>query len=71
MLQEVEIEIDTEVYLPCYRHITEPDNDIDIELIWGGRDSGKSHFLGQHTTGDAHGCCRDITFMMIYFLGSR
>lgn len=48
-LQEVEIEIDKDVYLKAYQHILEP-NDIDIELIWGGRDSGKSHFLAQLTT---------------------
>jgi phage terminase large subunit len=44
----IEIEIDKDVYLPCYRHILE-DNDIDIELIWGSRDSGKSRFAGQLT----------------------
>lgn len=40
------INIDSGVFLPCYRHILEP-NDIDIEFIWGGRDSGKSHFTAQ------------------------
>jgi len=49
MLEEVEIEIDKDVYLSCYQHLLDSP-DIDIELIWGGRDSGKSHFLGQLTT---------------------
>ena len=40
------INIDSNVFLPCYRHILEP-NDIDIEFIFGGRDSGKSHFTSQ------------------------
>ncbi|HZF99721.1 MAG TPA: phage terminase large subunit [Chitinophagales bacterium] len=45
----IEVEIDKSVYLDCYRHLTEP-NDIDIELIWGGRDSGKSRFAAQYLT---------------------
>lgn len=45
-LESVEIEIDQEVYLECYHHLLDTD-DIDIELIWGGRDSGKSHFVAQ------------------------
>ena len=44
-----EIEVHKDVFLPCYHHLLE-DDDIDIELIWGGRDSGKSHFLAQHLT---------------------
>jgi len=43
----IEVEIDKDVYLPCYHHLLE-ENDIDIELIWGGRDSGKSKFLSQY-----------------------
>jgi hypothetical protein len=46
----IEVEIDNSVYLPCFHHIL-PDapgsSDIDIELIWGSRDSGKSHFVSQ------------------------
>lgn len=49
--EEVEIEIDQDIYLDCYKHLL-PDDDIDIELIWGGRDSGKSHFIGQKSTDD-------------------
>lgn len=43
----VEVEIDKDVYLPCYHHLLE-ENDIDIELLWGGRDSGKSKFVAQY-----------------------
>jgi phage terminase large subunit len=42
----IEVEIDKSVYLDCYHPIVK-DNDIDIELIWGGRDSGKSRFVAQ------------------------
>jgi phage terminase large subunit len=41
----IEVEIDKDVYLPCFQHLLEDNHDtptIDIELIWGGRDSGKS-----------------------------
>lgn len=40
----IQVDIDQDVYLPCYQHLLD-DNDIDIELIWGGRDSGKSKFV--------------------------
>jgi PBSX family phage terminase large subunit len=43
----VEVEIDKDVYLPCYHHLLD-ENDIDIELLWGGRDSGKSKFVAQY-----------------------
>lgn len=41
----VEIEIDESVISPCYRHLRE--SEADIDLIWGGRDSGKSHYTAQ------------------------
>lgn len=42
MSQPIELEIyEDEVFLPCYQHLHQP-NDIDIELLWGSRDSGKS-----------------------------
>ncbi len=47
---QIEVEISKDVYLPCFRHITEDGSEIDIELIWGGRDSGKSKFVAQHLT---------------------
>jgi PBSX family phage terminase large subunit len=50
---EININIDYDsVFLPVFRPIVEP-NDIDIELIWGGRDSGKSKFVAQLLTLDS------------------
>ena len=43
---EVEIEIDQDLFLDCYYHLLE-DNTIDIEFVWGGRDSGKSQHVAQ------------------------
>lgn len=51
-MNSIEVEIDKAVYLDCYHHILEQ-NDIDIELLVGGRDSGKSRFLAQLTTDQA------------------
>ena len=48
----IEVEIDKDVYLECYHHLLE-DNEIDIEFIWGGRDSGKSKFVAQKLVEDA------------------
>lgn len=42
---DINIDLDS-VLLPVFRHLAEP-NDIDIELIWGGRDSGKSKAMAQ------------------------
>ena len=36
-----QIEVDEDVFLPCYQHLRD-DTGIDIDLIYGGRDSGKS-----------------------------
>jgi phage terminase large subunit len=41
----IEVEIDKDVYLPCFHHLLSDDpstSNVDIELVWGGRDSGKS-----------------------------
>jgi len=38
---EIEIEVEEGVFLPVYRHLQE-DSEIDIDLIYGSRDSGKS-----------------------------
>ncbi|HRI21882.1 MAG TPA: phage terminase large subunit [Panacibacter sp.] len=51
ILPEIEVEIDKDVYLPCYHHLLNDDS-IDIDILWGGRDSGKSHFLGQKSVED-------------------
>mgnify|MGYP000903974218 FL=1 len=39
--RKIRIDIDPEVYLEKYRHLQD-DQEIDIDLIWGSRDSGKS-----------------------------
>lgn len=44
-MNEVEIIIPTSVYLPCYRHLNNAK--ADIHFLWGGRDSGKSHYIAQ------------------------
>lgn len=49
----IEIDINPEVFIPAYRHLLHSDADIDI--LWGGRDSGKSHFLGQKAVVDCLG----------------
>ena len=41
----VDIEFDKGIFLPCYRHLI--DREDDIVFLWGGRDSGKSHFIAQ------------------------
>lgn len=40
---QIQVEIPKRAFLPCYHHLLE--GDYDIELLWGGRDSGKSHQL--------------------------
>jgi len=44
-MNEVEIKIPISVYLPCYRHLN--NTKADIHFLWGGRDSGKSHYIAQ------------------------
>ncbi len=41
----IRINIDEEVFLPCYRHLLK--STADINFLWGGRDSGKSYFIAQ------------------------
>lgn len=40
-MPEVDIEIEQDIFLSCYHHLID-DNDIDIDFIYGSRDSGKS-----------------------------
>lgn len=47
---DIEVVIPLDVFLPCYRHLVPlvpdlPTPDFDIELLFGGRDSGKSRFI--------------------------
>lgn len=44
-MNEVEVIIPKKKYLPCYQHLV--DSTADINFLWGGRDSGKSHFIAQ------------------------
>lgn len=44
-MNEVEVKIPENVYLPCYRHLNH--SVADINFLWGGRDSGKSHYIAQ------------------------
>lgn len=53
MSKELEIEIDKEVFLPAYWHLI--NTTADINLLWGGRDSGKSRFIGQRLILDCMG----------------
>lgn len=44
-MNECEVEISEEVFLECYRHLLS--SSANINFLWGGRDSGKSHFVAQ------------------------
>jgi PBSX family phage terminase large subunit len=41
----IDVEIDSDVYLDVYKPML--DSDADIDLFWGGRDSGKTQHIGQ------------------------
>lgn len=44
-MSETVVEIPRRAFLPCYQHLN--DSDADINFLWGGRDSGKSHYVAQ------------------------
>lgn len=44
-MNEVEVQINPNVYLSKYRHLV--NSTADINFLYGGRDSGKSHFIAQ------------------------
>lgn len=44
-MSETLVEIPKRAFLACYHHLLE--SDADINFLWGGRDSGKSHFIAQ------------------------
>jgi phage terminase large subunit len=46
----IEIDINPAVFLPVYRPLLT--SDADIDMLWGGRDSGKSHFIAQKSVVD-------------------
>jgi hypothetical protein len=39
------VNIPKSAFLPCYQHLIH--SEADINFLWGGRDSGKSHFIAQ------------------------
>ena len=43
---EIEVEISEDVFLPCFRHL-QNDKDVDIDFLYGSRDSGKSRDTAQ------------------------
>lgn len=45
-MNDIEVTIPKSVYLPCYKHLL--NSTADINFLWGGRDSGKSHFIAQN-----------------------
>lgn len=44
-MNETEVQIPEEAFLECYRHLNR--STADINFLWGGRDSGKSHYIAQ------------------------
>lgn len=42
---DINIDIDEEVFLPCYRHLLTDKN--NLKFLWGGRDSGKSFLIAE------------------------
>jgi len=46
----VKLELDYEVFLPKFRYLA--DSEADIIALWGGRDSGKTHFAAQKMVKD-------------------
>lgn len=44
---EVEIQIDKDLFLPCYWEVRKTAQDYDIDFLYGGRDSGKSRHVAQ------------------------
>jgi len=44
-MTQTDVIIPSVVYIPCYRHLNQAK--ADIHFLWGGRDSGKSHYIAQ------------------------
>ncbi len=42
---DIQIDIDPNLFLDCYKPLLK--SDADIHFLWGGRDSGKSYFIAQ------------------------
>lgn len=59
-MSEVEVQIPKRIYLPKYQHLI--NSDADINFLYGGRDSGKSHFIAQKLIRD---CLKNDYFRCI------
>ena len=57
---DIEIDINPDEFLECYKHLLT--SDADIHFLWGGRDSGKSYFIAQKLIVD---CLRNDYFRCI------
>lgn len=44
-MNDILVDIPKKAFLPCYHHLL--NSTADINFLWGGRDSGKSHFIAQ------------------------
>src|ERR1043165_3080196 len=44
-MNDIHIKIPKKAFLPCYWHLL--NSEADINFLWGGRDSGKTHFIAQ------------------------
>jgi PBSX family phage terminase large subunit len=44
-MNDINVNISKKVFLPCYHHLLQ--SPYDIDLLWGGRDSGKSRDIAQ------------------------
>lgn len=44
-MRTLNIDIDREVFLPCYQHLLDENEFFDIDFLYGGRDSGKSRHI--------------------------
>lgn len=44
-MNDITVKIPKKAFLPCYFHLLK--SEADINFLWGGRDSGKTHFIAQ------------------------
>lgn len=58
----VNIEIDEDVFLPCYHHLLDETEFFDIDFLYGGRDSGKSRHIAMQLVID---CLRSSYFQCL------
>lgn len=58
----VNIDIDRDVFLPCYHHLLDDTEFFDIDFLYGGRDSGKSRHIAMQLVID---CLRSSYFQCL------